>query len=220
MIVCNGFPRSGTNALINVIKALGFEYNEGYNILKRSYINKMTFNYNKNNTIVDFEKEKNNIWHAHLCYSHDTINLSRNNRFINIFRHPKDVLISSVKYKLSRPINEHDVIKFLEKPSKDNNNWIDYYRIFLGWKNEKHILNIKYENLFEEEIIKKISNYLECTYDYSTVLSMKNTNRFINEKGHGTYTGNISNWTNNWSYNIEKKFNDLGGKEIIKELEY
>lgn len=222
MIICNGHPKSGTNLLLKSCSMMGFRDSSLFAVSLKSgtpyKVRKINLDQTKEpkeKTFVD--KFDNSFFcHAHLAPG-SGINLSQH-KMINIFRDPKNTLISYLRWADRRNKGFKKTKNDLKKLITDGYCGMSFFKSisqYYEYKSNKNVLCVNYENLLEIDTLKNISKFIGA--DSSLDLEYISQNAYGNGKklpnGKDAYhalsswSGNSSNWQDWWDDEIDALWN-------------
>jgi len=233
MILCNGLPKSGTNLLLKLYGLIGLENN---GVIIRKYSPEDNFSCSK------FENEKIRISinlseavdfnETYFCHGHlvfDNYSFLETHKVVTIFRDPRDVIISTIRDPKQRLPKNQTMDQLIEhllingptpyvKNSKRN--WVEYYRLYLPWinkgnfiffddlKNISQIKNLLPSYNINEEIVQHL---------FSSGKMLPNGKEAYIERS--TWSGEHSKWKDYWSKEIDLVWNNIGGQELLDDIE-
>jgi len=182
IIWCNGAPKTGTHLLLNAVYHLGVH--------------------------------KKRLRHEHKYYDgwSDWKNLEKPQlAHLHIIRHPKNVLISYVRYTFNECSEKHVL---------DNiPNVIDDCRVFVKWLYDKEVLTVKFENMLKnDKTLKNIAKFIGVPFKKSAFLNM--TNKVVDLGFDNTKTNKHSNWQDWWSDRHQDRWIEYGGPQLEIDLGY
>jgi len=168
----------------------------------------------------------NTTFISHLPFSNEKIeilNKNKFNKFIFIYRDPRDVIISRVFFELNRTISStiKNQKQFDETVKHYLNNIANLYSQFTPWINQKDSCSIRFENIIGQQgggseilqykEIKKLCNFLN-------IHSETKIKECINNLFAGTYTfreGKIGSWKKYFSNENKEQFKKIAGNVLI-----
>jgi len=130
---------------------------------------------------------------------------SAEDKRVHIIRNPRNTLISWVRYmKLER--NDRTIIKSMDF-------MIRRMLGHVGWLNEPHCLTVRFEELLSDpKVLESISQYLNMPLT---------ENHFESLWGDTvTFTGDLTNWEDWWTEEVDKAWIDKGGVELELKMGY
>lgn len=235
MIICNGFPKSGTNLLMKTVALFGVESasiliagNKPYADLKYS---RLTFNCDTG----CWSKEKLSWSHCdkltNFYFVHGHINSTANyqhildngHKIITIYREPKNSLISWCRWRCK----ENGKQWVWDDPNKREKYIIDnikqnkieeklqltypqlFYSWYADWKTKQSVLKIDFDDLFTLPGLTRIQNFLQTEIHPKTVLpNLLQPEHGLDRIGtRSTWSGKHSDYNEFWSDKIESVWN-------------
>lgn len=154
-------------------------------------------------TIYLFGDEYKLAIHSHTSFSERDIK----SRYINIFRSPRNVVGSWLKFT-EQDVTAENYIKNIPRMIQEMNGYVGWWHC-----KEKNVLNVKYEELLTDpKTIKKISKFISKT---------EKPNHFKKIwGGTPTFTGKPFIWRDFWSYELEQAWQEYGGDDLENSLGY
>jgi hypothetical protein len=235
MIICNGVPKNGTNLLQKTCALIGFkdsavflvQHKPNATIKAREITDsgKKKIDWSYANTFSD-----DYFCHAHIAYP--VITDLSNHKVINIWRDPRDAAVSFIRWADRRnkgfKNTKHDLKRLLQFGYGGAPTWAQLYKNYIEWLNDPTCLNLTWNNLQNGVAFDDLQNFLNISFDSDYVLNNLWGNGKVLPTGVAAYkslssfSGEVSNFTNYWSDDIDKIWTDLGGYELcylIKSLE-
>lgn len=216
MIICNGFPKSGTHILTEMMESFGKKRIGGligkYSAdepLHRRGISDVT----KSPVEQVLSRSDDYYVHGHVAYGTE---LDFNNKHIVIFRNPKDSAVSwmreRVKYNPELKPGKKLLIKLIKR-GIHKMPLPNVYASYLPWLKEKNVCIVRFESAFDLETITKIIQYLD--------LDPALAEEVINSKHKGpTATSSWSKWQEFWDEEVEDIWNQYDGNVLCYKLGY
>ena len=134
--------------------------------------------------------------HEHLPYSQKL-----NGKQILIKRHPRNIIISWVRF-IKQQVTEGFIIH--EMKTFEDNGLVQCLNDYSGYLTDKDTLVVSFESLISEESeLRNISDFIGCEYigdAFNNIIGLT-----------PTYTGELSNWEDHWTDNIDKEWVKLNG---------
>ena len=141
--------------------------------------------------------------HKHKPYA----NRESGHRYINIFRSPRNVVGSWIKFT-DQELNEATLIKNIPDRIKEMFEYVEWYTC-----KDETVLNIKYEELLTDpKVIDDIAKFLGLNKEEDHFRKMWG--------GTYTFTGTPFIWRDHWSESLEKTWVDNGGLILENALDY
>jgi len=216
MIICNGFPKSGTHILTEMMKKFGKQriggligkcsedkplHRRGISDVTKSPIEK----------VLSYSDEY--YVHAHVAYGTE---LDFKNKHIVILRNPKNAAVSwmreRVKYNPELKLDKQLLIELIKR-GINKMSLPEVYASYLPWLEETNVCIVRFESVFELETITKIIQYLN--------LDPALTGQVISSKHQGpTATSSWSQWQEFWDEEVEDVWNQYDGNIICHKLGY
>ncbi len=216
MIICNGFPKSGTHILTEMMNTLGKKRIGGligkYSAeepLHRRGISDIT----KSPVDQVLSYSDDFYVHAHVAFSSE---LNLKNKHIVIFRNPKNAAVSWMRERVKgnpqlQPGKEL-LIKLIEK-GIHKKPLPRVYESYLPWLSDANTCSVKFEAVFEPETIAKILQYLD--------LDLALAEKVADSKHQGpTATSSWSKWQEYWDEEVEEVWNRYEGNTVCHKLGY
>jgi len=242
MIICNGLPKSGTNLLLRFCGLVGLKNN---GIIIRKYSSTMAFGISqfsssKKKKTISLEESLNfnDTWFCHSHMVYEDYDFIKNHTVITIFRDPRNVIISLIRERFKKfglNLNQNqeklllglqfcDTLTYLRKFNANwKGTWVDYYRLYLPWLQTSNCLF--FEDFLVTDNIKSLATKLSVDIDIDFVQEHLFGNGKILPNGNeayierSTWTGKLSNWEDWWSEEIDILWNDIGGQELLDDIE-
>ena len=139
--------------------------------------------------------------HTHTPFLHK----DENKKYIHITRHPKNTLISWLRFNRTS-VCEENLIKEMGKIITENKGYVD-------WLSDESTLNVRFEKLLEDETeLIRMSEFigLPCIEDHHLKIW----------GGTRTFTGNLSDYNKYWTDITQLAWVNNGGVELEKKLGY
>ena len=248
MIICNGFPKSGTNLLMRVVALMGIpgcnsmiaqnnpkQDKIGYKIL--NHISGKEYSKTKTNWETFDAIPNTKHVHAHLHPNIPHQHLLNNHKMVVIIRHPKNAMISYCRWKIHSPEQQRN----WESPSKRFNtlkaniektrvdkdvmlSFPEHYRgFYTGWMqhNSPNVLLVKFEELQDKTVLEKIASHVGSSvqFDADTIFGTHN-NQKLGITTRSTFSGDWSEWQSVWCDELEQIWREHGGLECEQRLGY
>lgn len=169
-----GIPKSGTNALVKVVRELGANPSE----------------------------------HMHTANYH----LADTNKVAYIYRNPRNVLISALRYRNNQRRGWDDTIT----EAKLVDCFFDFFNASLPWvyrgyrkwmDSQAHV--VRFEDMVSGKAIPALAEFLGVPY-----------REFQIEGGTYTWTGRLSDWREHWTDGMDKVWHEEGMGEVERGLWY
>jgi hypothetical protein len=216
MIICNGFPKSGTHILTEMMESFGKKriggligkysasdplHRRGISDISRSPVEQV------------LEQSDDYYIHAHVAFG---LELNLKNKHIVIVRHPKNAAVSWMRERVRGNPELQPGKDLLIKLIKKGIHQIPLpkvYESYLPWLNDKNICSVRFETAFEPESITRIIDYLGL--EHKVAMSVTNS------KHQGpTATAKWSNWQEFWDQEVEDIWNQYDGNIVCQKFGY
>ena len=248
MIICNGFPKSGTNLLMRIVALMGISGYSGMitqNIPDKDKIHYNILNhvsgreYTKTKTDWDTFDKIPNTQHVH-AHLHPTIphqHLLDGHKMIVIMRHPKNSIISYCRWRIDTPEQQQHwqspskrfktLQANIEKTRVEKDVMLSfpehYSGFYSGWMqhNSRNVLLVQFEELDQPNILEQIAGHINGSLDFdkSKLFGIENT-KDIGVATRTTFSGNHSDWSSVWTAELEQIWQEYGGLDCEQRLGY
>ena len=131
-----------------------------------------------------------------------------------IFRHPRNVLISYVRY-INMSVSTGTLLLAMDTFNEVGPGFVKGYENFLPWLNDPNTKCFRFEEMQKDDTaIRSIAGYLEVPYleDAYPIFAVPGTTY--------TWSGRLSDWKEHWNPTIQEKWVACGGQALQKKLEY
>lgn len=227
MIYCNGIPKSGTNILTKLMFLLGYTDSQLFAVSKsrQNTIRANYFNNQKKHKIrfSQFQSYPNTYYcHTHLIYNDLVFS---NNRIINIWRDPREVIISYLRFRKSEfEVLESDIIDCINNgfyTFTTKGTIIDNLQPFLPLLSSEHVCNVSMKEMKNHIGIQKILDYLQFEQQQSIekytqdLFTLNNIPYTAEGKTHMKQASSLSQF---WTEQSEITWQEIGGQEFCNTI--